>query len=158
MADEPPRVRRHVFGRTQINIAALDVARLARVRLGGEAQLGNRCHPLDGLEHRRGTDTAVDADERGAAALQLRDETLGRGAVERVAAFLRGHLGDDRRGRDAANRLDRRTDFVQIAERLEDEEIHAAGGQRLRLLAEVRLRLVDASFAPGLDADPKRAD
>ena len=48
--------------------------------------------------------------------------------------------------------------LVQVAERLEDEQIDAAVGQRLRLLAEVLARLVDAGLAPRLDADAERAD
>ena len=62
------------------------------------------------------------------------------------------------RSRDAAHGVDRRADLVQIAERLEDEQIDAAVDQRLRLLAEILARLVDAGLAPRLDADPERPD
>ena len=70
--------------------------------------------------------------------LELRREPLRRRAVERVAVLLGRHLRDDRQIRHAAHRVDRRADLVQIAERLEDEQIDAAVGERLRLLAEVR--------------------
>ena len=57
-----------------------------------------------------------------------------------------------------AHRVDGGADLVEIAERLEDEEVDAALEQRLRLLAEVLARLVDARLAPRLDADAERPD
>ena len=89
-------------------------------------QLGDRRHPLDRVEHRRRADRAVDADDRRAAPLELGREPLGRRAVERVAVLLGRHLRDDRQIRHAAHGVDRRADLVQIAERLEDEQIDAA--------------------------------
>ena len=62
------------------------------------------------------------------------------------------------RSDDAAHGVDRRADLVQVAERLEDEQIDAAVEERLRLLAEALARLVDAGLAPRLDADAERAD
>ncbi len=115
-------------------------------------------HPLDRLEHRRRTDRAVDADDGRAAPLELGREPLGRRAVERVAVLLGRHLRDDRQIGQRPHGVDRRADLVQIAERLEDEEIDAALEQRPRLLAEVLARLVDAGLAPRLDADAERAD
>ena len=91
-------------------------------------------------------------------ALELRREPLGRRAVERVAVLLGRHLRDDRQVGHAAHGVDRRADLVQVAEGLEDEQIDAAVGERLRLLAEVLARLVDAGLAPRLDADAERTD
>ncbi len=91
-------------------------------------------------------------------ALELRREPLGRRAVERVAVLLGRHLRDDRQVGQRPHGVDRRADLVQVAEGLEDEEIDAALEQRLRLLAEVLARLVDAGLAPRLDADAERAD
>ncbi len=54
--------------------------------------------------------------------------------------------------------VDGRADLVQVAERLEDEQIDAAVDERLRLLAEVLARLVDAGLAPRFDADAERPD
>ena len=59
---------------------------------------------------------------------------------------------------EAAHGADRRADLVDVAEGLEHEQIDAAFEQRRRLLAEVRLGLVDAGLAPRLDADAERAD
>ena len=120
--------------------------------------LGHRFHAFDRLEHRRRSDGAVDADDRRAARLELRGELLGRRAVQRVAVFLGRHLRDDRQIGQRPHGVDRRADFVQVAERLEDEEVDAALEQRLRLLAEVLARLVDAGLAPRLDADAERPD
>ena len=66
----------------------------------------------------------------GAAPLELGREPLGRRAVERVAVFLGGHLRDDRQVRDAADGVDRRADLVEVAERLQNEQIDAALGER----------------------------
>ena len=158
MHDEAARVGRHVFGRAEVDVASLDVARLAGVGLRRQPALGDRRHALDRVEHRRRADGAVDADDRRAAPLELGREALRRRAVERVAVLLGRHLRDDRQVADAAHRVDRGAHLVQVAERLEDEQVDAAVDQRLRLLAEVLARLVDAGLAPGLDADAERAD
>src|SRR5215203_2604680 len=70
--DEPPRVRRHVLRRTQVDVAPLDLARTARVRLRGQFDGRDLGHALDGFEHRRGTDAAIHADNVGAEMLELR--------------------------------------------------------------------------------------
>ena len=51
---EPARVRRHVLGRAEIDVASLHVARLAGVGLRRQLQRRDRFHPLDRLEHRAG--------------------------------------------------------------------------------------------------------
>ena len=56
------------------------------------------------------------------------------------------------------HRRNRRHDLVQVAERLEHEQIDAALDQRLRLLAEQRLGFVGAGLAPRLDAQAERTD
>ena len=93
-------------------------------------------HPLERLEHRRGPDAAVQADDVGAARFELGHERLGRRAVEAVAVLFGGHLRDDRQVADAAHRADRRADLVHVAEGLEHEQIDAAFEQRRGLLAE----------------------
>ena len=57
-----------------------------------------------------------------------------------------------------AGGLDRRSGLVPVAERLEDQQVHAALDQGFGLLAEVLARLVDAGLAPGLDAHAQRTD
>ena len=156
--DEPARVRGHVFGRAEIDVAALDVPGLAGVGLRRQAALGDGLHSLDGLEHRRGTDGAVDADHGRATPFELGSEALGRRAVERVAVLFGRHLRDDRQVGDLARRVDGGADFVQIAERFQDEQIDAALDERLGLFAKVLARLVDTRLAPWLDPDAERAD
>ena len=65
-----------------------------------------------------------------------RRELLGRRAVEAVAILLGRHLRDDGQVADAADGGDRRADLVEVAERLEDEQVDAALEQRLGLLRE----------------------
>ncbi len=156
--NEATRVRRHVFRRAEIDVAPLDVARLSGVGLGRERARGDGGHPFDGVEHRRRADRAVQPDDGRAARFQIRREALGRRAVQRVAVLLGGHLRDDRPIGHAPHRVDRGADLVQVAERLEDEQIDAAIGQRLRLLAEIVARLVDAGLAPRFDAHAERSD
>src|SRR5215210_9035552 len=90
--------------------------------------------------------------------LELGDEAFRRGAVESIAVLLSRHLCDDRQIAEAAYRADRRTDLVDIPERLQDEQLDASFEQRRGLLAEVRLRFIDAGLAPRLDADAERSD
>ena len=61
---EAPRVRGHVIGRAQVEIAALDVARLAGVGLGRQRRGDDLRHPLDRLEHRRRSHAAVQTRRR----------------------------------------------------------------------------------------------
>src|SRR5262249_22563490 len=110
------------------------------------------------IEHRRGTDRAVDADDGGAALLELGRELLRRRAVERVAVLFGRHLGGDRQIGKTSYGVDRGADLVEIAKRLEDEQVDAAVEERPPLLAEVLARLVDAGPPPRLDPYPQRSN
>jgi hypothetical protein len=158
MEDEAARIRRHVLGRAEVDVASLDVARLAGVRLRRETHARHGLHPLDRLEHRRRADRAVDANHGRATLFQLRREPFGRRAVEGVPVLFGGHLRDDRQVGQRPNGVDRRADFVQVAKGLEDEEIDAAVEKGAGLLSEVVARLVDAGLAPRLDSNPERPD
>ena len=89
---------------------------------------------------------------------QLGAELLRRRPVQLLAVVLDRHLRDDRQVADAAHRRDGGADLVEVAERLEDEQVHAAVEQRPRLLAEVLLGLVHAGLAPRLDPDAQGTD
>ncbi len=77
-------------------------------------------------------------------------------AVRRVPLGGDRHLGDDRQVRGVAATEDRLLDLRQVAERLDDEEVGAAGGQRLGLLTKEGARFVERRRPIGLDADPQR--
>ena len=89
---------------------------------------------------------------------ELRHERLRRHAVQRVAVVFRRHLRDDRQVAHAADGANRRADLVDVAKRLEHEQIDATVDERRGLLAEMLFRLVDAGLAPRLDANAERAD
>ena len=145
---EAARVRGHVLRRAQIDVPPLDVTRLAGVGLGRQAKVGDRFHAFDGFEHRSGPDGAVDADERGPALFELGGEALGRRAIERVAVLLGRHLRHDRQVAERPYGVDGRTDFVQVTERLEDEEVDAALGEPV--LAEENIKKVECIDFPEL--------
>jgi hypothetical protein len=155
--DEPPGVGRHVVRRAEIQVAAVDVARLAGV--GHRGQQGTR-HRLgeafDGVEHRGGADAAVDPEHVGAKLHQLRPELLHRRAVQGVAILGGGQHRDDRPIAHTADGPDRRADLVDVAEGLEDEQVHAAVGQAAGLFGEDDFGLVQPRLAPRLDTDAQR--
>ena len=62
------------------------------------------------------------------------------------------------RSETLAHRVDRGADLVQVPERFEHEQIHAAVDEGQRLFAEVLPRLVDSRLAPRLDTDAERPD
>ena len=156
--DEPAGVRRHVLGRTQIDVPPFDVARFPGIGLGGQPCVRRARHPLDRLEHGRGADAAVEADDLRPGLDQRRRELFRRRPVKAVPVVFGRHLGDDRKLTDAADRADGGLDLVQVAEGLEDEQLDPALDERLGLLAEVLLGLVHAGLPPGLDANPERSD
>ncbi len=158
VGDEAARVRGHVFGRAQVDVAAFDLARLAGVGLRRELHGRDPCQALDRLEHRRRTDAAVEPDDIRSPALELGHERLRRRAVARVAIFLGRHLGNDRQVADRAHATNGSADLVDVAEGLEHEQVDAAVDEGTRLLGEILLRFVNASLPPGLDANAKRAD
>jgi hypothetical protein len=156
--DEAARVGGHVFRRAQIDVAPFDIARLAGIRLGRQTQARHLGDPLDRVQHRRRSDRAVDANQVGAAPLQFGREPFRRRAVERAAVLLRAHLRHDGQVAHAPDGVDCRPDLVQVAERLEHEQVDTALDEGPRLFAEELARFVDAGLAPGLDADAERPD
>ncbi len=150
--------RGHVLGRAQIDVAAFDLARLAGVGLRRELHRRDPCQALDRFEHRRRADAAVEPDDIGAPALELRNERLRCRAIAGVAILLGRHLSDDGQVADRAHGTDRGADLVDVAEGLEHDEVDSAVDQRARLLREKFLRLVHSGLAPWLDANAERAD
>jgi hypothetical protein len=87
---------------------------------------------------------------------QLRPMTSAPSAVGGEAVFARRQLRHDRQGRHRPHAADGGAELGHVAEGLEHEQVDA--GERLGLLAEGRLGLVQAGLAPRLDADAERAD
>ena len=148
--DEAPRVRRHVFRRAQVDVAALDVARLPALGCAESGSRDDAADALDRLEHRRGPDAAVDADDgRRRARSSAGHELLGRRAVEAVAVLLGRHLRDDRQ----VARL--RTAAIAAPISFTSRNVSRMNrstppsSERRGLLAEAGLRLVDAGRPHG---------
>src|SRR5438270_13734145 len=60
---ELARIARHVLGRAEIDISSFDVPRHASVRHRGQRGSRHLPQPLDGIEHRHWTNTAIDAND-----------------------------------------------------------------------------------------------
>ena len=75
-----------------------------------------------------------------------------------MAVVFRRHLCDDRQVAHAADGANRRADLVDVAKRLEHEEIDATVDERAGLLAKMLFRLVHARPSPRLDTNAERAD
>ena len=157
--DEAPRVGRHVLRRREIDVAAFDVARPSGVRL-----------------HRRGAPSvrsairSIVSSIAAGPTLQFRPMTSAPSASSSAANCSGGvpsavapsspvvicaTIGRVRDGADAA---DGGAELGDVAEGLEHEQIDAALGERLGLLAERRFRFVEAGLAPRLDAHAERTD
>ena len=76
----------------------------------------------------------------------------------REAVVSDRHLRDDGKVGDAPHRAQRLVQLVHVAERLEDEAVHAAGEQPRGLALEQGARLLARGGPERLDADPQRAD
>ena len=68
------------------------------------------------------------------------------------------HLCDDGKIRQAAHRAQPLVQLVHVGERLEDESVHAACEETLRLALEEGERLFARGRAERLDAQPQRPD
>jgi hypothetical protein len=158
-SDEAPGVSRHVVRRAEVQVPAVDIARLAGIGHRREQRTGHRLgEPLDRVEHRRRADAAVDAEHVGAELDELRPELLDRGPIQRVAVLGGGQHRDDGHAAHRAHRADGGPELVHVAERLEDEEVHPALDQALRLLGEDGLGLVQPGLAPGFHTHAERPD
>ncbi len=156
---EASRVRRHVFRRTQVDVAPLDIARPSGVGHGRQPDVADDgSEPLDRLEHGRRPDAAVHANDAGPAFEQHRRELFRRRPVETVAVLLGRHLRHDGQRADLPHRRNRGANLVEVAERLEDKEVNAALDQGLGLVAEELLRFVDAGLSPRLDPNAERTN
>ena len=100
----PPRVLRHVFRRTQIEVAALHAHRHARVGHGADRLGSERHHALDGFERGLGTHRTIDADHIGGPFVQAAGEFFRFGAAGKIAVIVDGDLRHDVISGPAASR------------------------------------------------------
>ena len=98
------------------------------------------------------------APDRVDAELAQPQRRVARGhAGERLAVLVEGQERDDRQRGHAADGRDRRLQLVQVVERLDEEEVDAAGLEQLRLLGEELapsvLRVADVAERPDRAGD-----
>ena len=156
-ADKLLRVIRHIFGRAQIDVPSLNVARHAGVGLRRKRSRRHRANPLHGVEHGNRADAAIAADDVGAPLLQLRAVVLGAGAIEAVAVFIDGHLRHDRQlWIDLARGEQGLVQLLQIAEGFQNEQVDALFVEGLDLFAEGVARFGEGDLAQRLDAHTER--
>src|SRR5450755_462795 len=85
----------HVFRRAQVDVASFNRARHTGVGLRGERQGSHGTHALDGVEHGDRSYAAIDAEYVDLPFGQAGGESFRVGAVEAVAVFVNGDMGDD---------------------------------------------------------------
>ncbi len=130
----------------------------AGVRHGGERQVGDPGHLLDRSQDDGGTDAAVEADRLDAHPPHRLGDVLGLVPVRRFAVRLDRDLGNDGKIGSSAAAFDRLPDLLQIAEGLQEKEIHTGLGEGRGLLAERLASLGARSDPVGLQPDSDRTD
>jgi hypothetical protein len=155
---EMPGIARHVLGARHVHAAPAHVARHAGVRLRRQLLTRVRHHLLDRVENDLRPHRAIQADDVGAETVERACDVFGGRAVWGETISADRHLRHDRQRRiHLACRGDRLTDLVQVAEGLEDEQVGAARGQPLQLLAEHLPCLVGRGGAVRLETHAERS-
>ncbi len=132
--------------------------RHAGVRLGGQRQSGRGPQALDRVEHCHRPHAAVAADHIRSPFLQAGSESLRRRAVQAIAFLIHRDLGDERNlGAYVADGQHGLVKFLDVAESLEDDQVHACFRQRLDLFAEGGPGFLKRGLAERLNANPERA-
>jgi hypothetical protein len=139
----------------ELEAARAGAARLARVRLGGHRDRRVPHQVLGHGEHPLRADGAVGAEHRHRQAGQHGGDLARRLAAQGVRVVGEGGLGDDRRVADLAGRRHRLDQLVQVAERLQDDQVDA--GQRAELLPE-HLRAFGRADAAALPCGDRGRD
>ena len=83
----------------------------------------------------------IRADRRELEPVEPRRRVARAHPAERLAVGVEGHQRDERQLRDAAHRLDRGDELVEVVERLEQDQVDAAALEDPRLLGHERPRL-----------------
>ena len=156
---ELARVTRHIFGRAQINVAALDRARHAGVGLGSERQGSGGSQTLDRVEHGNRANAAIDPGDVYVPFRQASAKSFRVRAVEAVPIFVDGDVRDDRNfWIHVTTREHGLPQLFKVSKRLKHEEIDTAFSQSGNLLAKRRARFLKRSFAERFDANSERSN
>src|SRR5712664_3645029 len=147
------RVARHVLRRAEINVAPLDRTGHACIGLCRNRFLRDLAEFLDSFKHGYRTNTAITPDDVSTPLVKFCAECFRAGAVKTIAVFVDG---DERDNRDL--RICRTTgddglmDLLEVSKGFQHEEIHAAFGERRRLLPERSAGFVKRCLSQRLDA------
>src|SRR5215510_9985877 len=129
MLNELLRIRRHVFRRAQVDVAAFDVPWLACVGLHGQFSGSRLLQALHDVEHCLRTHAAIQSDDVRSPLIQAAGEYLWWRAFGTVSVVFYRHLNDEWVIRtDITYGANRGVDFVQIEKCFENEQVHAAFG------------------------------
>ncbi len=123
----------------------------------GQRQRRDSTHALNGIQHRNWTYAAIAPNDVGTPLGKAGAKYLRRGAVEAVTVFIDGHLRNNRNIRVHVTRGQQRLmEFLDVAERLQNDEIDADFDQSGDLFAECGAGLFERRLAERLDTDAKR--
>ena len=143
------RIARHVFRRTEIDIASFHRARHAGIRLRGQGQGSRGSHPLDRVQHGDRSHAAVDAEHVNVPLRQAGGEGLRVGTVEAVAVFVDRDLSDDRNLRvHVAAREHSLMQFFEVSEGFEHEQVNATLDQAPQPAHEMRFEPLQTKSCP----------
>src|SRR5438874_13823988 len=86
------RVTRHVFRRTQIDVAAFNASWDSCIGLGRKWEVGNAADALNCLQHGHRAYAAIAANHVGSPFGCFERKSFGAGAVQAVSIFINGRL------------------------------------------------------------------
>ncbi len=136
----------------------MHLLREAGVRHGGERQVRDPGHLLDRSQDDGGTDAAVEADRLDAHRAHRLGDVLGLVPVRCFAVRLDRDLSDNGKIGSSVAAFDRLVDLLQVAERLQDEEIYSRSGEGGGLLAERLASLGSGRGSVRLQPNSDRTD
>src|SRR5438552_11487461 len=151
------RIARHVFRRTQIDVAAFNAARDSSVGLRRKWEVCNPADTFDGFQHRYRANAAIAANYVCAPFGCFERECLGAGPVQTVSVFINSRLSHDLKVRsNVPGSQERLTQLFQVTKRFQDNQVYAAFHQRSNLLPERFASFIPGSLTQRLNADSKR--
>ncbi len=123
----------------------------AGVGLGDQGAGGDGAHLLQDREDPLGPEPAVGADHIGSEGVEGHRGGLGRGAEDRAAAVVEGHLGDDRQAGEAAAGHHGGPQLADIEKGFQGDQVGAGVGEGRHLLGENLHHLIEERIAHRLE-------